>query len=273
MNLLLKPVLLLRGMLVTAYFLPHTIISAIVVLVLSTRKSWKAYTDWAISTLWAKPILFLTGTEVELRGAENWPRGRGFLILFNHTSWVDIIVLAAELPGVPRFGAKIELYSIPFFGRAMRNVGMLPIERNNRTKVLQVYREAEARAANGEFFALAPEGTRQADRTLGRFKQGPFLFAVGAQMPLLPVVIAGAREVMPKASWLLNPWSWRRKVLVEILPAIYTEGFNESHVPALQGQVKQMMEPVYERLKAELGQVDAPPMMAAASFENYPPSS
>ncbi len=194
---------------------------------------------------------------MQIRGEENWPKGTGFLILFNHTSWVDILVMASGLPGVPRFGAKIELFKIPFFGRAMRTVGMLPIERNNRTKVLHVYKDAQTRAADGEFFALAPEGTRQADRVLGRFKQGPFLFAVGAQMPIVPIVIAGAREVMPKGSWILNPWSWRRTVLIEILPSCPTAGRTEVDIPAMQQTVRQAMEPVYEKLKAELGQESA----------------
>lgn len=272
MNPILKPILILRSLLVTVYAYPHTLLSAIVVLSLSSRKGWKRYTDWGISTLWARPILCLGGIKVDVRGGENWPRGKGFLILFNHTSWVDIIVLAATLPGVPRFGAKIELYKIPFFGRAMRNVGMLPIERNNRTKVLQVYREAEARVANGEFFALAPEGTRQAGRELGRFKQGPFLFAVGAQMPLLPVVIAGAREAMPKTSWLLNPGRWRRRVLVEILPSVSTQGLEEPDIPELLAKVRQNMDLAYTRLKGELGQSAEESLMAATRLENNPRS-
>lgn len=251
--MVMAPFLFLRGLLVTFYFVVHTMVTAVVVIFFASLKGGRRLADWGIGTLWVKPILWLSGTKLTVRGQENWPSGRGFLVTFNHTSWVDILVLAAGLPGVPRFGAKIELYSIPLFGRAMRNVGMLPIERHNRNKVLQLYREAGERAANGEFFALAPEGTRQADLSLGRFKQGPFLFAIGAQIPIVPVVIAGAREVMPKASWLLNPYCWRRQVLMEILPPVDTAGLNEEQVPRLQEQVRQAMDVVYTRLKTELG--------------------
>ncbi len=68
----------------------------------------------------------------------------------------------------------------------MELCGVLPIDRGNRNKVMKVYENAIARVNRGEAFALAPEGTRQKQVELGRFKRGPFEFAINAQMDIVP---------------------------------------------------------------------------------------
>jgi 1-acyl-sn-glycerol-3-phosphate acyltransferase len=253
MRILILPVLLLRSLLVTPFFFFHTLLCTVVVFLFSFHPSGRAPTDWYIRYAWARVILKLVGMDVEVRGKENWPPDQGVLVLFNHLSWMDIPLLMAVLPRVPRYGAKIELFSIPFFGRTMIRVGMLPIERANRNKTLQVYRDAAHRVQHGEVFALAPEGTRQTELVLGRFKQGPFLFAIGAKVPAVPVLIAGVREVMPKGSWLINPFRWKIKVIVQILPAVFTTNFTEERVTEMQQVVRDLMEPAYARLNSELG--------------------
>ncbi|MGE0762102.1 MAG: lysophospholipid acyltransferase family protein [Bdellovibrionales bacterium] len=261
----MKSLIFLRSLGLTIWFFFHTLICAITLVVGAQFLPSPWFPDLVIGTLWARPVLWLGKISVEVRGAEYWPAGEGCLVLFNHTSWVDIIVMAACLPRIPRFGAKIELFRIPFFGRAMRKAGMLPIERNSRTKVLQVYKAAEDRAAKGECFALSPEGTRQADLILGRFKQGPFLFAVGAQTQIVPLVIAGAREVMPRSSWLLCSSAWQNKVITQILPPISCRGLNDGDLAAIQARVRAEMEPAYARLNHELGLEDRSPVRATLS--------
>lgn len=249
----MKFLLVIRGTLLTIWFLLHTLICAVTLLVGAFIFPSRWWCNLVIHTLWSRPVLWLSGIQVTERGHELWPDGQGCLVLFNHTSWMDIAVLSSHLPRIPRFGAKIELFKVPFFGRAMKRAGMLPIERHNRTKVLQIYKDAEQRAKNGECFALAPEGTRQAELSLGKFKQGPFLFAIGAQMPIVPVVIAGARETMPKGSWLINTKSWRTPVVVQVLSPVQTKGMSDKEIAALQDSIRASMASHYEILNRELG--------------------
>ena len=248
----MKVLFFLRGLILTVWFFFHTMLCAITMLLGTQFIADRRFADFVIGTLWARPVLWQANIQVEMRGFANWPSEQGCLVLFNHTSWMDIIVLSACLPRTPRFGAKIELFYIPFFGRAMRRAGMLPIERQRRNKVLQVYKDAEARA-KGECFALAPEGTRQEGLQLGRFKQGPFLFSIGAQIPVVPVVIAGAQEVMPRSTWLINPATWKSRVIGQILPAVSSQGMDESKIADMQESVRAMMVPAYERMNQELG--------------------
>lgn len=172
--------------------------------------------------VWGLGILWFFGVRVKAEGLEQLPKERGFLLLFNHQSFFDIFVLHAILKGRFRFGAKIELFKIPFFGSAMRMVGALPIARENRKDAMRVYQEASHRFAEGWSFILAPEGTRQTESAIGRFKKGPFIFAMGARAPFVPAVIRGTLPLMRKNSVHINIGAWRRTVRVRFLPPVET---------------------------------------------------
>lgn len=225
--------------------------SAIVIVVAGVTRSRRAI-DFACVDMWARPMLWMNGVRLEIRGDENLKGSdKGFLILFSHSSNFDIPVLFC-LPHSFRFAAKIELFKIPFFGRAMKMCGVLPIDRGDRGKVMRIYDEAIARVNRGECFALAPEGTRQKEPVIGAFKRGPFIFATNAGADLLPVVIAGAFEVMPKNTIWINMGCWKRKVIMQILPRVSTAGVNPDDVGPVMSRVRQDMESVFKRLHAEL---------------------
>ncbi|MCB0407087.1 MAG: 1-acyl-sn-glycerol-3-phosphate acyltransferase [Bdellovibrionales bacterium] len=203
---------------------------------------------------WGRVALWLSGIQVEVRGLENLPQdGRGYLFLFNHTSYTDIIAMISWLPKMPRFGAKIELFKIPFFGAAMHSLGHIPIARDNRREVLKLYEEAGARVAKGVVFALAPEGTRQSGGELGKFKRGPFIFAVGAKMKVVPLLIVGAEQVQPKGSFLMNVGRWTRKIILQIQPSIDATEYTLENLSLLQERTKEQMAPQYQQLQKELG--------------------
>ena len=201
--------------------------------------------------VWAKPLMWLSGIEVEYREGPDLPK-TGFLYLFNHTSYNDIIAMIAALKKPPKFGAKAELFKIPFFGLAMRSLEILPIHRDQRERVLQMYKEAKSRVQKGEHFALAPEGTRQLTDQLGKFKKGPFLFAIHAEMPIMPLVIAGARQTQPKGSWLINLGAIKRKIIIQAVSPIDTSCYSEDSLTELQEKVREHMTEVYDQLKSEL---------------------
>ncbi len=242
----------IRGPIVSVFGGLFTLLqSAVVILVAALTRSRKAI-DFACVDMWAKPMLWFSGVNLEIRGQENLQgSNKGFLILFSHSSNFDIPVLFC-LPHSFRFAAKIELFKIPFFGKAMEMCGVLPIDRGDRGKVMKIYENAIARVEKGECFALAPEGTRQKEPRIGPFKKGPFIFAVNAKADLLPVVIAGAFEVMPKNSLWINMGRWRRKVIMQILPKVSTQGANPDDLQALIDRVRHDMEAAFTRLHAEL---------------------
>lgn len=188
---------------------------------------------------WGYLSLYLFGIRVEEKGRENLKWG-SCLYLFNHTSFFDVFVMHAKLRGL-RFGAKIELFSIPVFGRVMRKIGVLPIARDRREEVIKVYQDAQKRAAKGEQFALSPEGGRNTEEKLLPFKSGPFIFAIEAGIPLVPVIIRGAQAAMPKKSFIPNCDQLRRVITIEYLPRIEVSDYKLEQRHELQDHVYEIM--------------------------------
>jgi 1-acyl-sn-glycerol-3-phosphate acyltransferase len=243
----------IRGVVMMVYIVLATLVFSLLTLFLAVVVRAPDFAFQVNKYLWGRVILKLIGVRLEVRGQENLPQNaRGYLYLFNHTSYMDIIAMISGLPKIPKFGAKIELFSIPFFGSAMRALGNLPIARDQRHEVLKLYKEAEARVDRGEVFALAPEGTRQSGGQLGRFKKGPFIFAVGAKMPIVPLVIVGAEQVQPKGSFLMNVGQWTRTIVLQILPPIDAAAFANEKIEVLQEVTKAAMAKEYARIQQEL---------------------
>lgn len=246
---------LIRGVVMMFYITLSTIVFSILSLFIALVFRAPDFGFELVRWFWGKVILFLVGVKLEVRGKENLPPdGQGYLYLFNHTSYMDIIAMVTGLPVIPKFGAKIELYSIPFFGPALRALGNLPIARDNRDEVLRLYKETEKRAQKGECFALAPEGTRQTGGELGRFKKGPFIFALGAGIPVVPLVIVGAEQVQPKGSFLMNVGNrWSRKIVLQIQKPVNAKNYTDATISQFQTATREQMAVDYDRIQKELG--------------------
>jgi 1-acyl-sn-glycerol-3-phosphate acyltransferase len=118
----------------------------------------------------------------------------------NHDSWFDVFASAAVLPKYP-FIAKAELRKIPLFGWGAESAGVVFLARENRKSAFESYRGAAKRVAGGTSVVVFPEGTRGSEYALRPFKKGPFVLAIAAQSPVVPVVVYGAREMMPRGSF------------------------------------------------------------------------
>lgn len=231
-----------RSLLALVLFLFHTAICSLAFIILNLTINKRSLEDHIV-VFWTRNACRLFGVKVEVKGLENIPPG-GFLYVFNHTSFFDIFAMNGWL-GSFRFGAKIELFKIPIFGPAMRRAGILPIARSQREEVFKVYSAAEARIKGGERFALAPEGTRQETERLGPFKAGPFIFAINAKAPIVPVIVKGAAAILPKGHIIPNWGVWKQTVTLEVLPPVSSQGYTLDQRPLLQEKVRKIMEPYF----------------------------
>ncbi len=195
--------------------------------------------NWIITT-WGKQSCFIFGVHIRMHGLEKMQTGQGAIVLFNHSSFIDVIAMAGYLSGV-RFGAKIELFNIPIFAQAMKRFGTLPISRSNREEVFKIYNEAKPRFARGEKFALSPEGGRFYGPELSRFKSGPFVFAINAAVPIIPIVIHNAATAWPKGSLLPNTKAWHTTVDMFVLDPVQTVSHTVEHRDVLMDQVYSLM--------------------------------
>jgi 1-acyl-sn-glycerol-3-phosphate acyltransferase len=171
-----------------------------------------------------------TGTNVYVTGEENLLKNEPVIYMSNHESWMDIPAMFAAVPGSLRMIAKEGLTKFPILGHAMNNAGFIAIDRKNRHKAIGQLNLAKQRLQEGISIWMAPEGTRTRNGVIGPFKKGGFYLAVDLNIPIIPVCIEGAREVMPADGMVVNT---NRDITVHFLPAVSTAGFNHKNLSEL----------------------------------------
>ena len=152
---------------------------------------------------WGKVNLWVSGVRIIEHDAER-KRAAQHVFVANHLGNHDVFALAAKLRWI-KFVAKAELFRVPLFGRAMLVAGMVPIERANRKAAFGSYSIATQRIEAGASVAVYPEGTRGYEYALRPFKKGPFVLAIQAQAPIVPILIHGALEIQRKGEFRVRP--------------------------------------------------------------------
>jgi 1-acyl-sn-glycerol-3-phosphate acyltransferase len=146
---------------------------------------------------WSYWVLKAAGVNVVVNNPERVSRTESRVYASNHVSWFEIFALATIVDRY-RFVAKKEIRRVPLFGRAAGAVAAIYIERNNRKAAFSAYEEAAQRIKGGLNVVVFPEGTRGRTYELRPFKKGPFVLAIAAQVPIVPVMSWGSREVQAK---------------------------------------------------------------------------
>lgn len=200
--------------------------------------------------LWSKVVLAVAGVRVVVHNEGQIRSGDPHIFVANHISWYDIPALGSFLPRA-KFVAKAELFKLPVFGGAMRSVGMVPIERQNRRAAFGAYDEAAKRIREGNSVVVYAEGTRGDDYPLRTFKKGPFVLAIDAGAPIVPVLIYGSREVIRRGSMLVHPG----KVDVHLLEPVSVEGYDYDGRDELAEKVRSR---IAEALATHYG-IESPP--------------
>jgi 1-acyl-sn-glycerol-3-phosphate acyltransferase len=193
--------------------------------------------------IWARGILWAAGVKVVLHGLGKLDRDGTFIFICNHVSLFDILALVGWLPR-NNFVAKAELFRIPIFGPGMRVLGTVPIERENQKAAFGAYDLAAARIQGGSSVVVFPEGTRGTEYRIRRFKKGPFVLAIKAGVPIVPVVVYGTIEILPKGRLLMHPGT----IDVYVLDQVPTAGLAYDARDALAQTVQDNMQSVMNDL-------------------------
>lgn len=155
---------------------------------------------------WSDKVMKASGVTVELKGAENLPQKNNPVVyVSNHQSFFDILALAVTLPGTYRFVAKKELAKVPVFGRALKAAGHIYIDRQRRQAAFESYEKAAKVIQKGLSALVFAEGTRSRTGELLPFKKGPFVLAIAAQVPVVPVYCANTFDILPKGRIRIRP--------------------------------------------------------------------
>jgi 1-acyl-sn-glycerol-3-phosphate acyltransferase len=190
-----------------------------------------------IARIWGYSILLVSRVRVRVTGQENFDSSRPYIFMSNHQSNFDIPVLLAHLRSQFRWLAKAELFKIPVFGRGMRGAGYIPIDRSDRRAAIRSLQTAAETIRQGSSVMIFPEGTRSLDGKLRSFKKGGFVLAVDAGVPIVPVLISGTFDIMPKSGLRIRPG----RVRIRVLPPIETAGYSRKQKDELLALVRERM--------------------------------
>ena len=151
---------------------------------------------WWWVRAWAIGLSTIMGLErLDVSGRDRLADAAGTLLMMNHTSGIDIMAVIRASDRPVGFLAKRGLFLVPFFGWYMAAARMVSIDRRNRERAVQSLDRAGDRLAGGETLLIFPEGTRSREGGLLPFKKGGFILAHKRGLPILPMVIAGARDI------------------------------------------------------------------------------
>lgn len=173
-----------------------------------------------------------------------------YVVVANHESQADPFLLSF-LPFDMRWVAKQELFDPPVSGWAMRWGGDIPLRRGARDSVTEMMTECERALAGGISVMMFPEGTRTRDGTMLPFKDGAFALAIRAGVPVLPVAIAGTREMRPKHS----KWFGRAHACAKMLDPIPTTGMTAADVAVLRERSRDAIGAALPELRGRYGLV------------------
>jgi 1-acyl-sn-glycerol-3-phosphate acyltransferase len=172
----------------------------------------------------------LVGTNIELVGEEHlealatrWgqPSRGGLLIVSNHASYTDAVVMLALLGAYRyRFVAKQEVMSYPFIGGILKKLGYFSFVRESSEARLKQADALEEALARGETILIFVEGTFTPAPGLRPFALGAFKSAVASRCPVLPIALRGTREVLPDVAVLAKPG----RVTLTVCPPIFPSG-------------------------------------------------
>jgi len=165
----------------------------------------------------SRAIFIFAGIPAEVHGMENLPEGNA-VVVANHASYVDGILLKGYLPFRFSFVIKGEMRDVPVVHFVLRRSGSKFVERFDAGGSTRDARKIVKAAQGGDSLAFFPEGTFVREPGLGRFRAGAFVSAIRGNMPIVPVAISGTRHILPAGRILPWPKRPRFQVLPPIMP-------------------------------------------------------
>lgn len=176
---------------------------------------------------WARFNCSMIPMRVTVSGRDNIEKNRSYVIVSNHQSLVDSILLVAQLKVDIKWVMKTELRKVPVFGYAAEKGGQILIDRSNHKAAYESLERARDKLEGGTSIMILPEGTRSRTGRLGEFKKGAFWLALNLGLPILPVTITGTREVLPPDTLDLFPGRVHLEIHEPVDIGAYEEGSME----------------------------------------------
>lgn len=205
-------------------------------------------------TTWGEFGSALAGIRIKINGEHHLWERRPAVFLFNHQSAIDVLIIAKLLRRDFTAIAKQEISKNPLVAPVFRVADTVFVDRRNQSKAIDALKPVVQTLRSGLSVAIAPEGTRSLGDRLGEFKRGPFHIAMQAGVPVVPIVIHNASDVLPKGGFFIRP----SRVVVDVLEPVSTESWKPETVATHVREIRNMYLEALgqtERAEAELKRV------------------
>jgi 1-acyl-sn-glycerol-3-phosphate acyltransferase len=164
---------------------------------------------WVARVLWAPFVLWISRVRLVQDPYPALDPRSPYVFVSNHQGFYDIPAAYATIRHRLRFIAKRSLIFVPFIGWFIYLGGHILIDRSNRRRSIRSLTRAAERVRRGKSLLVYAEGTRSPDGHIHGFKKGPFVLAIAAQVPVVPVAVEGSYRVLRKHDWSIHPGTVR----------------------------------------------------------------
>ncbi|MFP4225136.1 MAG: lysophospholipid acyltransferase family protein [Desulfobacterales bacterium] len=201
---------------------------------------------WAALYTWIIPAW-----RIRIEGREHLPRKTPYVVVSNHQSLLDILVLF-NLFFHFKFVSKIEIFKIPLIGWNMSLNNYIKLKRGDKKSVARMLADCEKAIEQGSSVLIFPEGTRSPDGHIKEFKLGAFTLALKMKTPICPMVIAGTNAALPKYS--LN-FHGRTDIRIRVLEPIPYESFAHLSAEETANMVREVIINAHEEIRGQTSEI------------------
>ena len=181
--------------------------------------------------------LIMLSFGVHARVVGSFPKDGTFIIMMNHSSFIDVFLFPL-IPCGPYSGVTaVENFKYPVFSSLIRRLKAIPIDRKNTLSAIQSIKRAEEVLNDGVHIGILPEGSRTITGKMRPLKKGGFHMAINTNTPIIPVGVSGAFEFKPKNRWWMKPCL----ITINIGDPISVDDYTALGVDGISTKVKNLL--------------------------------
>ena len=182
---------------------------------------------------------------IHMTGLEHFDSAQTYVVVSNHQSLADIPIVS-HIRVDAKWMAKIELFRLPLVGPMLRMAGDIPVDRTDMRKAARSLLECARLLRQGCSIVFFPEGTRSLDGNVLPFNDGPFQLAIREQKPILPIVVEGSGNALPRHTWIFSD---AEDIQLRVLEPVQSTGFTTKQTAELRELVRQRIIDELDRLR------------------------
>jgi 1-acyl-sn-glycerol-3-phosphate acyltransferase len=193
-----------------------------------------------VSRVWISIYFFLIGCSITIKGVHNFEKNKNYIIICNHNSLMDILLITPFIRGANKTIAKSELAKIPLFGFIYKT-GSILVNRKDKNSRIASFKSMKEVLQSGMHMCIYPEGTRnKTARPLKEFHNGAFKLALETQKPILPAIILNTKKALPVNKTF---FFWPTPMEVHFLPPVVVK--KGDHIEEVKKHLFELMSNYY----------------------------